>query len=398
MPLNFSFLKRGSSDFENVVFRRVAGGEVRSTGIGRRAVTLVPMRSLSLDAFSFPFSNAAKVREALRLQVLPYAAAGAVEIFPVVHERVGRGASGVAWYVSPEELAAMPGEAGSGGLVWPAPLPLISRVGGTGVTLWADEENLCSLLWQGYKPVLSRWRPRVHDPEGGRGATPESELTWFDAYCKGQGLDRGESFVLDAADPEAFASIGGIARESLEHCPWMRSVNLSRTALEGAMGLERSVRLLTRVACWVLLMGGLVLAGSFLRWNQLQHKTEAVRERSEALYREVFDPAHTGRIGNPVSLARDKIAALQGGVSEGRGLDSALADLGEVFAENPSLDVVVDVLRYNSDGLDFTGSAPDMSTVLTFRKAWEGRASLSQLDNTQSVSGLGYRFDLRVRW
>ncbi len=164
------------------------------------------------------------------------------------------------------------------------------------------------------------------------------------------------------------------------------------------MGLERSVRLLTRVACWVLLMGGLVLTGSLLRWNQLQHKTEAVRERSEALYREVFDPAHTGRIGNPVSLARDKIAALQGGVSEGRGLDGAVADLGEVFAENTSLDVVVDVLRYNAEGLDFTGSAPDMSTVLTFRKAWEGRASLSQLDNTQSVSGVGYRFDLRVRW
>ena len=391
MSFNFSFLKRGGSDFENVAFRRVTGGEVRSTGAGRRAVTLVPMRSLSLDAFSFPFSSAAKVREALRLQVLPYAAAGSVEIFPVLLERTGRAASGVTWYVSPEELTALPEETGSGGLVWPAPLPLASRVEGTGVTLWADEENLCSLLWQGYKPVLSRWRPKAH-------ATPESELAWFDTCCKGQGLERGSSFVLDATDPEAFASIGEIARESLIHCPWLRDVNLSRTALEGAMGLERSVRLLTRVACWVLLMGGLVLTGSLLRWNQLQHKTEAVRERSEALYREVFDPAHTGRIGNPVSLARDKIAALQGGVSEGRGLDGALADLGEVFAENTSLDVVVDVLRYNAEGLDFTGSAPDMSTVLTFRKAWEGRASLSQLDNTQSVSGVGYRFDLRVRW
>ena len=154
MPLNFSFLRRGGSDFENVVFRRVIGEEVRSVGSGRRAVTLVPMRSLSLDAFSFPFSNAAKVREALRLQVLPYAAAGAVEIFPVILERAGRGASGVVWYVSPEELASLPEEAA--GMVWPAPLPLASRVEGTGVTLWADEENLCSLLWQGYKPVLNR--------------------------------------------------------------------------------------------------------------------------------------------------------------------------------------------------------------------------------------------------
>ncbi|MCR4819472.1 MAG: hypothetical protein K5841_11000 [Fretibacterium sp.] len=397
MPLNLGFLKRGGSDFENVAFRRVNGQDIRFTGSGRRIVTLVPMRSLSLDVFSFPFSNAAKVREALRLQVLPYAAAGTVEIFPVILERTGRGASGVTWYVSPEELAALPEETGSGGLVWPAPLPLASSVEGTGVTLWKDEDNLCSILWQDYKPVLTRWRPGSRSLKG-KGATPESEMAWFDAYCRGQGLERGNSFVLDATDPEAFASVGTITRESLEHSPWLRSVNLSRRALEGAMGLERSVRLLTRAACWVLLMGGLVLAGSLLRLNQLQNKTEEVRGRSEALYREVFDSTHTGRIGNPVSLARDRIAALQGGVSEGRGLDAALADLGEVFAENPNLDVAVDVLRYNAEGLDFTGSAPDMSTVLTFRKAWEGRASLSQLDNTQSVSGVGYRFDLRVRW
>ncbi|MCR5346500.1 MAG: hypothetical protein K6E38_01885 [Fretibacterium sp.] len=394
MPLNVSFLKRGGSDFENVAFRRVIGEEIRSAGSGRRAVTLVPMRSLSLDTFSFPFSNAAKVREALRLQVLPYAAAGTVEIFPVILERAGRGASGVVWYVSPEELTSLPAEAG---LVWPAPLPLASSVEGTGVTLWEDEENICSILWQGYKPVLTRWRPRTQSRKE-TGAAPESELAWFDACCRSQGLERGGSFVLDATDPEAFASVGAIARESLEHCPWLRSVNLSRRALEGAMGLERSVRLLTRAACWVLLMGGLVLAGSLLRLNQLQNKTEEVRGRSEALYREVFDPAHRGRIGNPVSLARDKISALQGGVSEGRGLDGALADLGEIYAENTSLDIVMDILRYNSEGLDLTGSAPDMSTVLTFRKAWEGRAGLSQLDNTQSVSGVGYRFDLRVRW
>ncbi|MBR1671376.1 MAG: hypothetical protein IJ702_00445 [Fretibacterium sp.] len=398
MPLfNFRLLKKGGgSEFENVTFRRVVGTEVRSAGPARRSpVTLVPMRSLSLDAFAFPFSNATKVREALRLQVLPYAAAGEVEIFPVVLERTGRGANGIAWYVSPEELS-LPEGAGGGGMVWPAPLPLASRVEGTGVTLWADEENLCSLLWQGDRPVLSRWRPRSHTP--GAGATPESELAWFDLYCKGQGLERGASFVLDAADPEEFASVGDIARESLARCPWLRSVNLSRTALEGAMGLERGVRLLTRAACWIFLMGALALTGNLLRWNQLQHKAEEVRGRSEALYREVFDPSRTGRIGNPVALARDRIAALQGGGSEGRGLDDVLADLGAVFAEDPSLDVVVDVLRYNAEGLDFTGSAPDMSTVLSFRKAWEGRAGLSQLDNTQSVSGVGYRFDLRVRW
>ena len=75
-----------------------------------------------------------------------------------------------------------------------------------------------------------------------------------------------------------------------------------------------------------------------------------------------------------------------------------LADLGSIFIADPSMDITVEILRYNSEGIDCTGSAPDMSTILTFRRAWESRASLAQLDNTQSVSGIGYRFDLRVRW
>ncbi|MBQ9566286.1 MAG: hypothetical protein IJU98_11935 [Synergistaceae bacterium] len=385
---------RGNVDFENAEFRRALGSEVRtvlSAPPSKRRppiVTLVPMRSLSLDAFSFPFSNAAKVREALKLQVLPYSAAGAVEIFPVTLERTGRGTNGVAWYVSPGELE-LPGEEGS--VVWPAPLPFVSRVEGTGVTLWSDEENLCSLLWQEGRPVLSRWRPRAH-------TAPESELAWFDRYCGERELTRGGTFVFDAEDEEARASLRGIVAESLALCPWLGTVNLSRTALEGAMGLERNVRLMARAACWVLLMGGVVLTGNLLRWHQLQSKAEEVRGRSEALYREVFDPTRTGRIGNPVSLARDRIAQLQGGGSDGRRFEDALADLGEVFQETPSLDVTVDILRYNAEGLDFTGVAPDMSTVLTFRRAWEGRAALSQLDNTQSVPGVGYRFDLRVRW
>lgn len=383
--------KRGGSHFEDAEFRRAIGGEVRlasAAPAARRSgpvVTLVPMRSLSLDVFSFPFSNTTKVREALNLQVMPYAAAGDVEIFPVILERVGRGAKGVAWFVSPDELD-LPEDAGT---VWPAPLPLVSRVEGTGVTLWADEENLCSLLWQEGRPLLSRWRPRRVEPE--------SELAWFDLYCKEQSLERGGSFVLDAAQEGALEPLREIVAEGLALCPWMGTVNLSRAALEGAMGLERSVGLMTRAAVWLLLMGGVVLGGSLLRWDQIQGRVQELRGRSEELYRETFEPGRVGRIPDPVSLARGRLASIQSG-PEGQGFDDALAYLGAIFTQDPSMDITVDVLRYNAEGLDCTGLAPDMSTILAFRRAWEGRASQARIDNTQSVAGVGYRFDLRVRW
>lgn len=390
---------KGTSDLDNIDFHRLAAGTLQRVSPVppsrrvRRAVILVPMRSLSVSAFAFPFGSVMRVREALRLQTLPFlsgAQAGGMELFPTVLERTPRSSAGMVWYASAAELD-VPELPALPSLVWPAPLPLVSRVGGTGVTLWADEENLCSLLWNDGRPVLCRWCARAK-------GTPESELAWYDRYCRSQELERGESFVLDATKPEALREVGAIARESLALYPWIGTVNLSRTALEGAMGLERSVRLLTRVAGWVLLMGALVLTGNVLRWHQVRSGAEAVRARSEALYREAFEPGRTGRIGNPVTLARDRIAELRGSDAEGRSLEDVLAELGGVFAENPSMDVTLDVLRYNAEGLDCTGSAPDMSTVLTFRKAWEGRAALSQLDNTQSVPGLGYRFDLRVRW
>lgn len=411
---NLKNLKKSGTELDNIEFLRVSQGELKefikpeNAKKNAPAIILSPFKSLSVDAFAFPFANSKKVREALKLQVMPYSAAGSVEIFPVVLEKVGRGAQGVVWYVNPEELSlpeykGIERESDIGqelthvnlnNIVWPAPLPFVSALStGTGVTLWADEENLCSVLWQDYKPVLTRWRPRTR-------STPDKEFAWFDIYCKERELERSESFTFDALDSNdaSLKIISDIVRESVIKCPWISSVNLSQSALEGAIGLERTVSLMTRAACWILFMGVIALAGSYLKLNQVNNRIAAVRAQSESLYKEVFEPGRTGRIANPVSLARDKIAELQRGGSEGRGFEDVLADLGSIFTEDPSMDITVEILRYNAEGIDCTGSAPDMSTILTFRRAWESRASLAQLDNTQSVSGVGYRFDLRVRF
>ena len=62
------------------------------------------------------------------------------------------------------------------------------------------------------------------------------------------------------------------------------------------------------------------------------------------------------------------------------------------------MNITIDIVRYSNEGMDCTGVAPDMSTILNFRKLWEGKVNLVQLDNTQFVAGVGYRFDLRLRW
>lgn len=403
----------GSNTFAGTEFRRII--EVRQTfrnedtgteetatrravriiteGTGKNTVTLAPMKSLSLEAFTFPFQNTTKIRDALKLQVMPFTAAGTLEIFPVILSKEGRNSSGIVWYVSPEELN-MPSDSSSAEKIWPAPLPFISQLasyGGNGVTMWRDEENICSILWQSNRPVLYRWKKLVGDE------SESHELSFYDSYCNSLGLNRGGNFVVNASGSEkAGEDFTEIVSDSVKICPWIAEVNLSRTVLEGARDLERSVRIMARVSLWLLVIGVIVLGAELLQWYHLETKTQEIRSRNEKFYRDTFDPERTGRISNPVTLARDKIASLTGRGDEGHPLDDVLADLGEVSKTNK--DITIDIIRYNQEGIDCTGSAPDMTAVLNFRKSWEERANLVQVDNTQFVSGIGYRFDLRIRW
>ncbi|MBQ9433330.1 MAG: hypothetical protein IJU26_03850 [Synergistaceae bacterium] len=418
----FLLKKSGGEDFSDTEFRRTidvtqtiqdedTGTEQQitrkaiklitsATGSRKKHITLVPMRSLAVEEYTFPFSNTTKIREALRLQAMPYSAAGELELFPVTLARTGREASGLVWYASPSELEipGIPGDSGTG-KIWPAPLAFVSGLesyNGSGVTMWIDEENICSILWQENKPVLYRWRS-----SSGAGSE-EKELAWYDAYCSAKELDRGGNFVVNAADSddddEAGEEFAQVVAQSVKICPWIDRVNLSRRALEGARDLERSVRLLTRVALWLLLLGGAALGGSFLRWQQLTAQIQELRTRTENYYRQTFEPQRTGRIANPVAFARDKIAELSGTGTTGHPIEEVMADLGEIFGNEQHKGVTLDVIRYNAEGFDCTGTAPDMSTVLNFRKAWEDRDNKAQVDNTQFVAGIGYRFDLRVRW
>ena len=408
-------LVKHEKDFSTFEFRRVIDfqnddGEIQkavrvvANGNSKNgAVTFVPMKSLSFEKFSFPFGNNTKIREALKLQVMPYSAAGDVEIFPVVISKTGRNSEGLVWYVAPDELN-IPGSLSehSNNKIWPAPLGFVSQLKdyeGNGVTLWADEENLNSILWQNYIPVLSRWR---------KNSTAESltrELEWYDSYCTAQSLQRGGTFeIIFASKDESlrtnfeYLDFGEIVNESVKLCPWISDVNLSRSALEGAMGLEKNLGFLTKAACWILAMGVIMLGAEIFSWQNTLNQTQSLRSRSERYYREIFDPEHTGRIANPVTLAREKINEAKGTGGSVHGLEEVLADFGEVFGDENLKNVTVDTVRYNSEGFDCTGSAQDMTTILNFRKAWESKATLAQLDNTQSVSGVGYRFDLRVRW
>ena len=387
---------------ENVSFFRAFGGLDKnvekilfpSSKRVKYAVLLAAFKSVAITPFSFPFNNVLRVREALKLQTLPYAAAGEMELFPSVLEKTSRSCNGVALFIPSSELEnfSMP-PLRIENRVWPAPLILVSKVGGEGVTFWMDEENICSILWRSSTPVFYRWKPRVGE------GTLEKELAWYELYCRSRGEEAGEVFVLDATVPPELAEVPDIAMKSVALCPWIGDVNISRSALDSAVVLERMVRSLSKAASWILIMGLLVLAGNGLRYYEARQNIDALRRRTVELYRSVFEPSRTGAISDPLGLARSTVQQLRGGSSEGHSISDMFADLGAIFEQNLSMDVTLDVARYNSDGVDYTGSAPDMETIQEFRRAWVEKAGSVQLGNLNTIpGGTGYRFNLSVKW
>ena len=203
---------------------------------------------------------------------------------------------------------------------------------------------------------------------------------------------------MDTTQPSGLDNFSEIVRESLRLCPWIGDVNLSRSAFDNALVMERAVRSLSRVASWFLIMGLFALAGNGLRYYEARRSIDELRDRSSQLYRSTFDPSRTGRIADPLGLALSKVAELQGGAVEGRLINQVFADLGSIFEQNLSMDVTLDSVRYNLlEGIDYTGSAPDMETAQEFRRAWVERANAGPL-NLQNAPGVGYRFDLSVKW
>jgi hypothetical protein len=389
--------------YENVVFFRVTESGVEkipSSSTPQRVkhiVLMAPLKSVAVSPFSFPFNNVLRIREALKLQTLPYAAAGGMDLFPSIIGKTPRSSGGVVWFVPSNELEALSSlsghlETGRAEIrVWPAPLPLVSKIHGEGAVFWLDKDNVSSMLWRGGLPVLYRWKALARTTLG-------AELEWFRSYCKSRDEELGEFFVLNAEEPSELAALPEIVQESLALCPWLGEVNLSQRALDSAVVVERTVHFLSRAALWILIMGILVLGGNGLRYYEARRSIGELRERSSELYRSVFEPARTGRIADPLGLARSKIEELKGGAPEGYSLNEVFIDLGSIFEQNLSMDVTLDAIRYNVDGVVYTGSAPDREKIQEFWSAWAERVGNVPYPSINPAPGVGYRFEMNVRW
>lgn len=362
-----------------------------SGSFARDLLLLVPYRSLSIQPFSFPFSGHSAIREAVKLQVQPFTSGKPlIDVFTTIRAKEGRGSGGIAWFLSSEELSAVESVAAKTRSlrIWPLPLALSARLPDNGIGVCVLKDAICSMLYERGFPSLYRIVPK-----GRRNV--EDEIEWIRAFAANRGtVDLATEIWEDSDDPDARARLAEMALETLSGRSFEAEVNLSLRAVDTVLALERGIRLCTRVAAWVCLAGLCAAGGAYAQQFFSQRALERIGSQGVALYRSVFDA--TGKIVDPVSQARGKLNAARGG-EKGLILEEMLARLGASTKAAGESSVLIESLRYNSEGSDLLGSVPDMEKLQAFQKELSA-AFRTQLGDIQQVPGGGLRFSMNLRW
>lgn len=351
-------------------------------------------RTLSLQEFSFPFSDTFQIREALNLKTLPFSSAsGGLEVFPTITSRDGKNTGGIAWFVSKNELEKFEkaGSATGGRNIYlPVPLVFSGLIDGTGAGIWADEENLCSVIFgQEGIPLFYGWRSR-------KNSSVEDYRLWLEEYARSTGLDLEQILVLDELEHENISErLTEMLINSLSKRAFLKDINISRSELDTELYLEKVVRYSGKFLAFAALAGLILMGSSLYRYYKVTSTADWLDSRSEEIYREVF--GQTGRVVDPLSQARGRVRDLQTSDS-GMTLDSFLGILGRSVSELENSAITLDVLRYSGDTVDLGGTTMDMTSVQAFQSSLEQNGIEPAIGDIQQVPGGGLRFTMVIGW
>ncbi|MCF4150750.1 hypothetical protein L2W58_02955 [Dethiosulfovibrio sp. F2B] len=356
---------------------------------GKRLI-LVPYKGLSVRSFDFPFGSVSSIREAIKIQYIPISGGKDVEIFPVVHGKEGRRFLGSALVLPFEERASVEEDLADMGrsVIWALPFALAGEIDGNGSIVCIDDDGISSSIFIEGVPVLYRWQPKSR-------RSVENEIDWLKNYSERFSPLPSNLTVVDVSE-EKVRLVNG-ASETLSKFPELGHYSLSRKVLDSAIVWESLIKSLEGFSRWMVLAGCLFLAAAVIRVEAEKNKITLIQEKAESLYVETFG---SGRIRDPLSQAKGKLLEFSETpdfVSIERGLNVLARSWESIDKENE--DIVLDSLRYSTDGMELIGTAQGVSSVQSLQKRLkeEGDGSV-RLGDIQQIPGGGLRYSLEVRW
>jgi len=346
-----------------------------------RPVRFVTPREMSFHAFSFPFSEPSRIRQALSLQLSSLLGdkPGDLHIHPLVLQREKDRVKGFALVLSGETFPDGKNEGGT--RLFPAPLAFAGALAGEGLGVWADEENVACVLWREGVPVLYRCSPRA---EG----EPGEVVEWA---RRSSGTDFDVVLLDSRENPEAVELLESHAGRTWETYPVLASLDLSSRQMANTLRLEDLSSRLKPLLAALLVLGLLFDGATGLALLSARVRLKGYEDAATRLYREVFDP--NGPVKDPLSQAKGRLAAVSG-QDGAKNLTAVLAMLGRADAANTE-GVVLDSLRFSEQQAEISGKGESVETIRAFQQGLE--EGNSSLDDLQQLPGGGFRFRITIR-
>ncbi|MDO4952604.1 MAG: type II secretion system protein GspL [Synergistaceae bacterium] len=349
---------------------------------GELKVVSVPLRTLSLCSFSFPFGRKVSVRDALELRFRPLLGAGenSLGIVPQITSQKSNETSGTAWFISKAEAEEIEQRFGDC-VLWPAPYLFAGRVNGEGVVVCSYEDCSCGMLFVEGEARFYRWIPADEGSAEDLGA----QLL---EYGKTVFPDRELKIYSVKPDEENFFQQAG--DNALAVCKGAAGLNLSSSAASAGGETERLAAKLEAYTDAAIVSAALFLVAAML----LLGINYTGRSRFASAPAEIYKTILGETSANPVASVVQKLRSVSADSSEASfGLYfDRIAAAWETLSAKPQLDE----LRYSPDRMQLSGKASDTTVIDAFRKVLSDRGFDAVTDSVQKTQKDGMRFTISL--
>ncbi|MDI9370538.1 MAG: type II secretion system protein GspL [Synergistota bacterium] len=388
MQISSYYIKRPDGFYSGPT--REDGTPVQAPSEG--ALLLFPLKTTSIHSFSFPFRSAGDVRNALSLKFRSLLSGEEeVEMVPFFTGRTKSGSEGAA-------LCLWSGEIPGGELdpilqrsvVWPLPLALAGAVDGNGAAVYRDDYVCASAVFKDGMPVNLNCRDSSPDDGDMEGETRRAMAL---ATAAGMELSADGVWSSDRAE-----DLLESARETVTRFPRLTEINISRPALAASLARERTARLFLKFLGCAAAAGVVMCIVQFTMLGQLRSSMSYFADEGIALYQDVF--GKNERVVDPLSQAKEKLAALRGHGKSESDFSGILAHMGRTWLDEEGRKdgfPLVEQLRYTGETADITGTAEKMESIQALRTAADSGGFRATLGDIQQIPGGGLRFTLSLR-
>jgi hypothetical protein len=355
--------------------------------ISGSAVLLFPFRNLAAHEFSFPFHGTSKVRDALKIQYRPLLGEGIqnVGFMPFFTRLEKKNSSGCAFIVREDEAADAEKQAsGVSGdcAVWPSPLAFAGEVGPNGLIVWSDGDFTTS-VW------IKNWTPALYRTVSG-GTSPEEEERLAVEYIERAGGVVEKTLIVESRDVSV-DDMQACGARTLKLCPVYAAMDLSGRGANIQEEKERLFDAVSRASRLALASGLVFLAATLALFAKQSSIASDIASNPAAVYESAFGE----RSMQPVASSLTKLRSSRDGAPET--VSAMLEDISSIY-ENVGEEgnIIVETLRYGSDGTDILGTSKNNDSIQRFRSLLEELGYAARTDNIETVPGGDMRFSMNV--